>query len=256
MRNDGRMNEVDLDLPVQLLPRIGGMATMPSRADSLRQALPSILPQVDRLYVYLDRHDAVPADLAAEPKIVALLPDPPGSTLGSSGKLLALHHHPEPCLFFGFDDDILYGAGYVDLLAATLRRYHHRCIAGLHGAIYAAGAKSYVRDRTVLHFSGKLDYDVLVDELGSGTIAFHSALLRPAPAAWTHPNTTDLMLMLEAIQARIPRVAARRPARLVSAISQRQVDSIYARTLRDDRVETRILHAAMRLYPDDWRRSA
>ena len=250
------MEDADLDLPARLLPRIGGMATIPSRADSLRKALPTILPHVDRLYVYLDRHDAVPADLAKEPKIVALLPDPPGSTLGSSGKLIALRHHPAPCLFFGFDDDILYGPGYVDLLAGALRRYHHRFIVGLHGAIYAADAKSYARSRTVVHFGSPLEHDALVDELGSGTIAFHSALLRPDPTAWAHPNTTDMMLMIEAIRARVPRVAARRPAGLATPVSERQADSIFASTLRDDRLETQLLRAAMRFYPDDWRRSS
>ena len=42
--------------PTSRLPRIGGMATMPSRSESLRIALPYILPQVDR---HSDRHELI-----------------------------------------------------------------------------------------------------------------------------------------------------------------------------------------------------
>jgi hypothetical protein len=36
------------------------MATMPSRKDGCAAVLASILPQLDWLYVFFDRHDAIP----------------------------------------------------------------------------------------------------------------------------------------------------------------------------------------------------
>ena len=39
---------------------VGGMATMPSRENSLIEALPNILKNVDILYLYLDKYEYVP----------------------------------------------------------------------------------------------------------------------------------------------------------------------------------------------------
>ena len=41
-------------------PRVAGMATMPSRAATAPRAIESVLPQVDRLWLFVDRFDAMP----------------------------------------------------------------------------------------------------------------------------------------------------------------------------------------------------
>lgn len=74
---------------------------MPSRTDSFRVALPHILPQVDRLFLYLDKYEDIPEEIASNPKIVSVLGGVDGKSLGSCGKLSALTLHPEPCLFLG-----------------------------------------------------------------------------------------------------------------------------------------------------------
>jgi len=54
------------------LPRIGGLATMPSRMRSFSAVIENILPQLDRLYVFFDKYDEVPSAFANREKIVAL----------------------------------------------------------------------------------------------------------------------------------------------------------------------------------------
>lgn len=235
-----------------LLPRIGGMATMPSRRDSLRQALPSILAQLDRLYLYLDRHDAVPDEFAGDPRIAPLLPDPAGPALRGTGKFVGLRAFGEPCLYFCFDDDILYPPGYVAHLAAALRRHRHRAVVGLHGAIYRVPVRSYARDRQVLHFAAGQDVDCVVDELGTGTLAFHSGCVDLDVRRWARSDASDLMTMLECIRQGVPRIAVRRPPGFVRAIAEHQPDSLYAASLRDDAPQTRLMRAAFESYPDDW----
>ena len=51
------------------LPIIGGMATMPSREENLKEVLPEILNQVDFLYIYLDKYEYIPTFLHEFPKI-------------------------------------------------------------------------------------------------------------------------------------------------------------------------------------------
>ena len=68
---------------------VAGMATMPSRAATFPLALRSILPQVDRLYLYLDGHFEVPEVARGDPRIVSILSrDVPD--LRGNGKFLAL----------------------------------------------------------------------------------------------------------------------------------------------------------------------
>ncbi|MES2633362.1 MAG: hypothetical protein V4669_10355 [Pseudomonadota bacterium] len=248
----------DFHLPRSLLPRIGGMATMPSRMESLRSALPHIVAQVDHLFIYLDKYQAIPPELQANPKITAMLPRPARSgetALGAAGKFLALEKFTSPCLFFGFDDDIRYGEGYVPHLATALRRYAYRCVVGLHGAIYQPAPTSYVNGRHVFNFSHANPFDVLVDELGTGTIAFHSSTLRVSHQRWAEPNQCDLLLMIDAVRQQIPRIALRRPAGVAQALFENQDDSLYRASLVDDSLQTQLLNAAMQAYPGRWCRS-
>ncbi len=234
------------------LPRIGGLATMPSRIESCRQALPHILSQVDRLYVYLDQYDCVPDLFASDSRMVAILPASPAESLRGAGKFCGLSREAGDCLYFCFDDDIVYGAGYVEHMAAALRRHHYRAIVGIHGCVYRVPVASYTRDRQVLHFGKGLALDCHVDELGSGTMAMHSGLLRLDPWRWPHRNKIDLTLMIEGVARGIPRIAVRRSAGLLRPIAQNQADSLYRQSLADDSVETALLQQAMRSYPGRW----
>lgn len=239
----------------RFLPAIGGMATMPSRLGSLRQVLPGILRQVDRLYLYLDKYAEIPEEFNNLPKLVPLLTPREEKPAGGSGKFIGLAKHPGSCLYFCFDDDILYPAGYVARLGAALRRHQYRAIVGLHGAVYQIPAKQYTKSRRILHFRHGLEFDCCVDELGTGTLAFHSGLLKFDHQRWANSDMSDLMLMIEAIRQGVPRIAIRRPENFLRPIEENQVDSLYRRTLADDSIQTHLLAEAQRLYPDCWCRS-
>ena len=235
-----------------MLPRIGGMATMPSRAVTLMQALPSILAQLDRLYLYLDKYTSVPPALLGHDKIVPLLPKPGEPSFKSSGKFLALAAHGKPCLYFAFDDDIAYPPDYVNHMAAALRRHRFQALVGLHGAVFPLPPKSYARDRKILHFEQGRQLDSFVDELGTGTAAFHSECLKFNVRDWAHHDMDDLMMMIECIRQDVPRVSVRRPHHYLRAIEQGQLDSLHRASLADDSRQTALLRATWACYPDAW----
>lgn len=237
------------------LPRIGGMATMPSRWKSFKIALPHILNQVDRIYLYLDKYTHIPAEITAEKKIIPLLPGTDEKSLTTSGKFACVKIMTEPFLFFGFDDDIIYPPGYVDHMAAALFRHNYRALVGIHANIYPIPCTSYVRKRKVLHFKESLRMDCVVDELGTGTLAFHSQCISIDPDTWTLNKQADLMLMIECLRQQIPRIAVRRPWRFLRPIKECQSDSIYMEVRASDSVETRVLQQAMADYPGRWCRS-
>jgi hypothetical protein len=213
------------------------MATMPSRAHTLGLALSSILPQLDRLYVYLDGHDEIPASLRAEEKIVPVLSAAmPG--LRAAGKFIALTLEPSNFIFVGCDDDIAYPASYVTHSLRGLQRNREPAVVGIHGASLRAGLTSYRSGRTVFHFSDKLRKPAVVDVLGTGTVVFSTAQLRFDVGGWTNFRAADLCLAMEAARAGISLICLPRRRAYLRALDGCQPDSCYAALCQDDSAET------------------
>lgn len=219
-------------LRLATLPRIGGMSSIPTRAADLEQVLARIVPQVERLYLFLHGHAEIPA-AARHSRIVPILA-PVDTPFRASGKFYGLLQQPLPCLYFCFDDDILYPPEHVARLTAAILRYGGRAIVGIHSTNYLGPAARYARDRKVRHFASRLRFDKVTDELGCGTLAFPSQLLSFDPRRWPHGDMDDLMLAIEAERHGVPRIAIRRPRRSLVPIRQDQPDSLWVRTLADD----------------------
>ncbi len=81
-----------------MLPLVAGMATMPSRAETAPRAIASVLSQVDRLWLFLDRFDDTPA-FARDPRIQVVRSQELGD-LRANGKFAALFLDDEPFTFF------------------------------------------------------------------------------------------------------------------------------------------------------------
>ena len=225
---------------------------MPSRIDSFRQALPSILNQVDQLHIYFDQYDAVPPEFLGKPKMIVHLNSGHFPDLGCGGKFLGLRTIVEPSLYFTFDDDIIYPNNYVQYLRAALERLHYEGIVGLHASVFQYKPPSYHINRRILNFSDPLEADSLVDELGTGTVAFLTSLISFDPFQWPAKNISDLMLMVHAVAHNIPRVAIRRPKDFLVPIDYYQADSVYLATSRNDHLQTKIINGAMNTYPNAW----
>ncbi len=229
------------------------MATMPSRAHTLIPALNSILPQVDRLFLFFDKTDSVPDWVRTRPKIIPLLPAHCGE-FGSDGKFLGAVLLDGPCLYFCFDDDILYPPGYVELLASGLERHDFRALVGIHATRFCAPHRSYRQDREVLHFGASLRSDLLADEVGAGTLAYHSGHVRIDPRSWPYHTMGDLMIAIEGARQAVPRIALRRPLNFVTPLEEVQEDSLFRRLLDDDSLESSVMQAGFREYPQGWTR--
>lgn len=222
--------------------RIGGMATMPTRAHTLEKALATIAPQVDTLFLYLDKHESVPAGLGAWRNVVPLLPRDHGQWAGA-GKFLGLRVAAAPCFYLCFDDDILYPPNYADRLVRAILRYRGRAVVGIHGAIFKPPFRSYLNDRWGTNFKRRLLFNRRVDLLGTGTAAFHSSFLRFDIKDWPYHRMLDLDLAMEAARQGLPMIALRRRKRFLQAIEEGQADSLYAGMARDESVETARMRA-------------
>lgn len=226
---------------IPAIPVIGCMATMPTRLASFERMLASILPQLDRLHVFLDGFAEVPDCLAGRPKCL-VEHVPAGSGLHNGSRFLVPARYGQEAIYVFLDDDLLYPGDYVARLVAGLARHGHRAIVGFHGGLFRPPLESYVRDTKVLHFAAALKRDTPVDVLGSGTMAFHASVITPAPERWRHPRLDDLSLALDAVAAGVRLIALRRPARWLRPIAQDQEDSLWRSIKRDDSLPTRLMH--------------
>jgi hypothetical protein len=221
------------------------MATMPTRSATAPEAIASILPQVDRLWLFLDRFEAVP-DYAVHPKIKLLRSQQEGD-LRANGKLLGLALEEQDCLFFTVDDDLAYPADFVPRMAGHLAAYGERVVVGLHGSILRPPIESYRLNRRVFHRSRRMWRDHEVDVLGTDSALFSTRTWRFDVRSWTKVNMVDLHFAIQARKAGIPMVAVRRSKRWLRALAVEQPDSIYLGLVRDDREQTELARALLRL---------
>jgi hypothetical protein len=212
------------------------MATMPSRAVTAPWAIESVLTQVDRLWLFLDRFDAVPP--YAEDERIRVLRSQEVGDLRANGKLLPVALEGEPCTFFGVDDDVLYPADYCATLEAHVERYRGKAVVGVHAAVLRSPMGSYGRDMKVLHRRADQAGTEGVDLLGSDSLAFRTSTLRFDVREWQDVNMVDLAFARVARERSIPLIKIPRAAHWVSALDENQDDSIWMGVLADDSRQT------------------
>jgi hypothetical protein len=225
---------------------VAGMATMPSRTQTFRPALASVIGQVDRLYLYLDGHAQIPEEVRGDDRVVPILSrEVPG--LNANGKLLGLALETAPCLFVCVDDDFAYAPDFVDHLRAGLAQHADRAVVGYHGVMLRRPFARYNEDRESVPYESRPRVARPVDAIGTGAAMFSSRALRFDVRNWPHVNMVDLGLAIEAAKAGLPMIClARRKRRIVSLAAQ-QHDSIHAALLRDDTRQTALARELLRL---------
>lgn len=194
-------------------PVVASLCSIPERAEMLRQVLASLAPQVDGLHIYLDRYESIPEFVrhCHVNVTVYLANEYPG--LRDNGKFLGFSDLQEDCYYFTADDDILYPPDYVISMVRRIEHYDQLAVVGVHGVLLPEQADSYFSSFRKVHlFSKELEADALVNNLGTGTVAFHSRLLRELDLShFGSSGMADLHLSVFCKQRDIPMVALSRP---------------------------------------------
>jgi hypothetical protein len=214
------------------------MATMPSRAGTAPRAIASILRQVSRLWLFLDRFEEVPT-FAHDGRIQVLRSQDVGD-LRASGKLLPVALEDGPCTFFPVDDDIEYPPDFCSRLESWQSRFEPPVVVGLHAAILRSPLSSFARDVEMLHSRAPRDRAEQVDLLGTASLALDTSLLRFDVREWRDRNMVDLTFALAARRREVPLVMIPRRAHWMKALEENQDDSIWIGLLRDDRRQTEL----------------
>ena len=216
---------------------VAGMATMPSRLESFELALNSILPQVDRLFLFLDRFEA--PYISADPKVVVLTSELFGD-LRANGKLMGLNMAGSDAYYFCVDDDIIYPPDYVQRNLQFLKQHDDKVVCSVHASRIQADFSNYLTDRAILHRSHPLAQSTRVDVAGTCTAAFHTGILEFDVRQWETTNMVDLNFALECKKRNIPILSMPRNEGWIKCIAEHQPDSIFAALKKDDSVQTQL----------------
>jgi spore maturation protein CgeB len=189
------------------------LCSIPERQALLQRTLASLAPQVDEVHLYLDRYDVIPAFVHSCHAKVTVVLSKDAPALRDNGKFLPLLSLKTDAYYFTADDDIEYPPDYVNALLLKIEHYGRQAVVGLHGVLIPDQPVGYFSGfRRVLMFKNALEKDALVNNLGTGTVAFHTSTLRGLDyRRFTHAGMVDLYLAGFCKQMDIPMVAIARP---------------------------------------------
>ena len=209
---------------------IAGMATIASRTHLVKQAIASLLPQIDKLYITLNGYTEVPSFVKRD-KIEYRLD--PKNSLADNAKLLGVDNGP--CYYLTVDDDIIYPKNYASEMVKGIERHDRRAVIGVHGIIYKQPLLKYPNDRIVFGALKGLDRDRRVHAVGTGTAAFsipevpyttadipsQTRMIDVHLAGWCNKNGIEVYTIS-------------RPAGWLKMLDNGDIPSIWRRTIRDN----------------------
>ncbi len=191
---------------------VAGMATVAGVEDALRRTLATILPQVDELYLYLNKYEAPPSLVHESPKIRWTLD--PENRHGARGKFWGLNQVEDDAIYLSVDDDIEYPKNYVATMTRELAAEQGRAVVGVHSELLAQPRMSYYHSKTRAqwHFKQALERRRRVHILGTATTVFHSSVVHLSLAESKLRNLADLWMAQFTQANRIPMYAVARKA--------------------------------------------
>ncbi len=159
---------------------IGSMATIPDRKHCLHTVLSSILPQIDRLHLYLNNYDDN-FDLFQEYPALKTFRDKIHCTRSQKIGDRREHARFNDVLNYGkeyyfacIDDDIIYPPDYIKRLSEKSKAYQDKIALCVHGYSLWNNLQDFTSDRCrksrYFHFEDELDMDALADIPGTGTL--------------------------------------------------------------------------------------
>lgn len=219
-----------------------GMATIPDRRSVFEKSLTSICYQADKVNVYLDKYGDREVSLFLRWANIDFYRSSEDNSLRDNGKFFAIGA-ADDAYYFAVDDDILYPPNYVEVLINRIEKYKRKVVVGLHGICLPERADRYFsKDRKVFHFERELENDTVVDILGTGTIAFHSSVLRGTSIDdFEYPGMSDICFAILCKRKKIPLVAISRNKKWLKQMSVGG-NSLYEEFKNNDDLQSKLLN--------------
>jgi hypothetical protein len=247
--NDSIMNPlVRIREPLKFVPLLNiyaCIASIPERENQLIRTVASILPYVDRLFLFLNDYCRVPSWLMNYTKVISFLSTAQKTNMGDGGKFFGLNKvSHENYYYFTLDDDMIYPPEYVWKMIEKIEKYNRKSIVGCGGYIMKPTVSHFYKDRQVnWHISMPNTTDRSVHILHTCLTAWHSSAVKFQYENCEKPNMADLWLALNAQQQKVPMILIERPSNWVKNQVIPFEKTIYGRYHNDCNEQTNIYNS-------------
>lgn len=191
---------------------IACMASFPARKEKMLSTIDSIFGNVDKIYLYLNNYQEIPVELKKYDNLEVTLGKDTKGDLRDNGKIYPFTVERLKGYCFLIDDDIIYPPSYFNEFVRKIEKYNRKAVVGVHGVIFAKPFQSYFKNREVFHFKNENLVDVVVNQLGTGALAFHTDTLVPTLDKYVETGMADVFFAIEAKQFNVPLVCIAHPA--------------------------------------------
>lgn len=191
---------------------IACMASFPARKEKMLLTIDSIVGNVDKIYLYLNNYQEIPVELKKYNNLEVILGHNTKGDLRDNGKIYPFSVEKIEGYCFLIDDDIIYPPSYFNEFVRKIEKYNRRAVVGVHGVIFAKPFQSYFKNREVFHFKNENLVDVIVNQLGTGALAFHTDTLVPTLNKYIETGMADVFFAIEAKQFNVPLICIAHPA--------------------------------------------
>ncbi|MBV2208072.1 MAG: glycosyltransferase family 2 protein [Thermomonas sp.] len=193
------------------------LCSIPSRQETLIKTVRCLFNQVDKIYIYLDKYETIPSELKNQNKIKIFRSQDHIIDYRDNAKFLIFNKLKtigKPFYYFTADDDIEYPQDYVHSMINGIERYERKAVLGVHGVVLEEEPSAYFKRRFTYHFSSNtIRNDMLVNNLGTGTVGFHSEVIDSInPDSWKLGGMVDILFSIECKKRAIPMICIRRHA--------------------------------------------
>lgn len=214
------------------MEKIAGIATIPSRFESLLETVNSLHDQVDHIHIYLNQYKDVPIELKRD-KITTHL----GQDLTDLGKFYGLRKAKG--YYFSCDDDLIYPPDYIEYLKSKIDKYN--CIVSCHGRRFVGDINSYYRNGVKFHCLHEVKKDEKIHVGGTGVMGFKTSIgfdIGQIPKMY--PCMADVHMGVWA-NGKVPiMVVAHEKGWLKLTSNPGSRDAIYERFKNKDQVQTKL----------------
>jgi hypothetical protein len=172
--------------------KVIGMASIPSRVDTLEIVIKRLHVQVDVIELALNGYKKIPPFLSKYSKVNPMLTD---NTMGDANKYKNVEMYNND-YYFSCDDDILYPMDYVDIYIKYIDLY--QCLITSHGSLIPPRKlASYYKGRVMKSHCLRDCKEERVHIPGSGVSGYHTSFLKLKHSHFEMPNMADIFLGIQ-----------------------------------------------------------
>lgn len=223
------------------------LTTIAEREESLKETVKSLLPQVNKLNVYLHGYVKMPQFLK-NPKIEVAF-DLEHGDRGDIDKLAWIDEVKGYHLIA--DDDLIYPKDYAKKMVEAIDRYDKKAIVSFHGTVMnKLPIATYYQDRGVYPCLLGVTDDAEIDLPGTGVMGYHSDCgFNKADFRDHVPNMLDIHVGIWAKQNNIPMYVIKHSENWIKHSEKVDLNkTIYAKAVNNDFIQTSLINNNAELF--------